>query len=314
MAALDDQSPDQFIVPLYMNGLQGRMLRLPAPANKKREILFVYGHHSTIERWWGIAQDLNKYGTVTVPDLPGFGGMESMYKIGEKPDLDTMADYLAAFIKLRYNRKRLTIVAMSYGFLVATRMLQRYPDLVKKIDFLFSAAGFAHKDDFRFSRQRYYIYLALARFLALRPVTVFFRNVCLHPMVIRMAYSKTPNAKHKFANLDKQTHKRMMNFEVRLWRDNDVRTHWNTTIDMLTVDNCAKQIKLPVYHIAIDADQYFNNHRVEQHMRVIFTDFISAKAKLQSHAPSVVADASEAAPLFPAKFRRLIAKQPKNDR
>src|SRR5581483_6795608 len=85
MANRTAQHPADYIVPLNMNGLQGRMLHLPAPAGRKREILLLYGHHSSLERWWGIAQVLNRYGAVTMPDLPGFGGMDSLYKIGRKP-------------------------------------------------------------------------------------------------------------------------------------------------------------------------------------------------------------------------------------
>src|SRR5476651_1354705 len=103
------------VYPLNMNRLKGRMLRLPAPKNKKRDILFVYGHHTRLERIFGVSEYLNKYGSVTVPDLPGFGGMETFYKIGEKPTLDNMADYLAAFVKLRYRHRRVTIMGMSMG-------------------------------------------------------------------------------------------------------------------------------------------------------------------------------------------------------
>lgn len=121
-----------YIQPLNMNGLQGRVLQMPAPKNKNREILFIYGHHSSLERWWGLVQNFNRYGAVTMPDLPGFGGMDSFYKIGEKPTIDNLADYLASFIKMRYKRRRFTIIGMSLGFVIATRMLQRYPDLAKK--------------------------------------------------------------------------------------------------------------------------------------------------------------------------------------
>src|SRR5262245_38040269 len=124
------------IRPLEMNGLKGRMLFMPAPKNKKRNILLVYGHHSSIERMYGVAEDMNQYGEVIMPDLPGNGGMDSYYKIGIKPTLDTMADYLAAFIKLRYKNKRVTICGMSLGFVITTRMLQKYPDLTKKVDLL----------------------------------------------------------------------------------------------------------------------------------------------------------------------------------
>src|SRR5438128_12108327 len=112
------KNPQDYIEPLFMNGLQGRMLRLPAPKGKSRDILFVYGHHSSLERWWGVVQDLNQYGSVTMPDLPGFGGMQSLYKIGEEPTIDNLADYLAAFIKLRYKNKKITIAGLSFGFVV----------------------------------------------------------------------------------------------------------------------------------------------------------------------------------------------------
>src|SRR4051812_40524605 len=113
MAKQTSKEPAEFIKPLYINELQGRMLHMPAPKGKKREILFVYGHHSSLERWWGLMQDLNQYGAVTMPDLPGFGGMEDLYKIGKKPDVDTLADYLATFIRMRYKRKKVTIAGLS---------------------------------------------------------------------------------------------------------------------------------------------------------------------------------------------------------
>src|SRR3954467_13947355 len=120
-----------YILPLNINGLQGRMLRAPSNTNKKREILLVYGHHAALERWWSLVENLVQYGNVTMPDLPGFGGMESFSKINTKPTIDNFADYLAAFVKLRYQRKRVTIYAISYGFVVVTRMLQRYPEIAK---------------------------------------------------------------------------------------------------------------------------------------------------------------------------------------
>lgn len=155
-------NPADYISPLHINGLSGRVLRLPAPPKKTREILLIYGHHASLERMFGIAEDLNQYGSVTMPDLPGFGGMNSFYKIGMKPTLDNLADYLAAFIKLRYKRSKITIIAVSFGFVVTTRMLQRYPHLTSKVNLLVSAVGFSHRDDFNFSRGRYLFYRSIA--------------------------------------------------------------------------------------------------------------------------------------------------------
>lgn len=298
-----------YIAPLHMNGMQGRMLHLPAPPDRKKEILFVYGHHSSLERWWGVLQDLNQYGAVTAPDLPGFGGMDSFYKIGDKPTLDNLADYLAAFIKLRYSRKRVTIAGLSFGFVIATRMLQRYPDLVKKVDVLVSVVGFTHHDDFKFSKPRYYTYLMTAKFFS-RPLPAkFFKVVVLQPWILRTFYGRTHNAKHKFKDAtDKESLKKLKDIEVGLWHSNEVRTYMSTSVDLLTLNNCQKQIATEVWHISVKADQYFDENMIEQHMKVIFSDFHRTRSNMSQHAPSIIADMKTSAPLFPAKIRKVLSR------
>lgn len=306
------RSSADYIVPLNINGLDGRMLHVPAPKTKtagNKELLFIYGHHSSLERWWGVVQVLNRYGAVTMPDLPGFGGMDSFYKIGKKPTLDNMADYLAAFIKLRYKRKKIIIVGMSYGFAVATRMLQRYPDLTKKVTLMISVVGFAHKDDFTFSKPRYYAYLSGARLLTLPPVSTFFRYVALHPFVLRNFYGRTHNAKHKFAQAkDKAALELIKEVEVGLWHNNDVRTWAFTTAEFLQFDNCQVRVDLPLWHVAAKSDHFFDNKLVEQHLQIVFKDYKSAEVDLEAHAPSVIADEKDAAPLVPAKLRRALSR------
>ena len=284
------------------------MMHLAAPKGRNREILLIYGHHSSLERWFGLAQVLNRYGAVTMPDMPGFGGMESFYKIGQKPTIDNLADYLAAFVKMRYKRRRVTIVGMSFGFVVATRMLQRFPDLAKKVDILVSLVGFAHKDDFTFSRTRYWSFRLGAGFFGLPIAANFFRGVCLHPAILRAVYDKTPNAKHKFADLSPEERRKMLDVEVGLWRDNDVRTYMYTTTQFLKFDNCTSQIDLPVWHVGVKNDHFFDNNLVEQHMRIIFNDFHGMTINMTKHAPTVIAEAKDAAPFVPPKLRRVLSQ------
>jgi pimeloyl-ACP methyl ester carboxylesterase len=299
----------QFIKPLNMNGLQGRMLRMPAKKGPKREILLLYGHHASIERMFGIAEALNDFGTVTLPDLPGFGGMSSFYSIGMKPSIDNMADYLASFIKLRYRGKKVTIMGMSLGFVFATRMLQRYPEIVKKVDLLVSIVGFSHHHDFILPKNRQRFYRYGASFFSNNLPAKFFYNVALHPTAIRKAYAGTYNARKKLGHLSEEERKAALDFEVELWRNSDLRTYMDTTITMFTLNNCQKQIKLPVHHIAIDSDQYFDNSVVEQHMRVIFDDYIEHTAVLPSHAPSIIATKKDASPMFPDSFKKVLRKK-----
>ena len=249
---------------------------------------------------------MSQYGNVTVPDYPGFGGMDSFYGIGMKPTLDNLADYLATFVKLRYRGKKLTIMGMSLGFVIATRMLQRYPELVKKIELHVSVVGFTRHDDFTLSKKRQRIYKLLAHIFKYRIPAAFFYNVLLHPTVLRTFYGRTHNAKNKFKHLSDDQKRQMMEFEVVLWRDNDVRTYMQTALAMLTLDNCLKQIKLPVHHVSVEHDQYFDNAIIEQHMRVNYTDFTNHVAVLPNHAPTIVAGKKESAPFVPKSLRKAV--------
>ena len=297
--------PADYIVPLNMNGLQGRMLHVPGRKRHNREILVVYGHHALLERWWSFVQNLHSFGTVTMPDLPGFGGMDSFYDIGLKPDIDAYADYLASFIKLRYRRRRLTIIGISFGFVVATRMLQKYPDLAKRVDFVVSEMGFAHHDDFKFSAMRMRMYRLTSWLCSLPVLSTLFRVICLNPMILRAAYSRTYNAKQKFKTVSagSDAYDRMMDLEVTLWQVNDVRTHMATTFEFLGLDNCKRQLPMKVWHVFAESDHYFDHYLVEQHLKIAFGEVAMAPISLDAHAPSITADKQALAVLIPAPLR-----------
>lgn len=300
--------PRDFIVPLYINGLEGRVLRIEGDRKRRhKEILFVYGHHSSLERWWGAMLAFRHYGNVTMPDLPGFGGMDSFYKIGKKPTIDNLADYLASFIKMQYKRKKIIIAGMSFGFVIVTRMLQRYPEMTKRVELLISIVGFAHKDDFIFSKPRYYSYLLGAHIFKYKPTATLFKYIGLNPSVLRAIYARTSNAKHKFKNAkSKDDFSYLMDIEIGLWHDNDVQTYMFTTTEFLRFDNCKKRINLPVWHVSAQADHFFDNNLIEQHMRIIFTDFYHLPTTMTTHAPSVIADEAMASPLIPPKLRQIL--------
>lgn len=299
---------ETYIQPLVMNGLTGRMLVLPSETKKKREMLLIYGQHASIERMYTLAQELSRYGRVTLPDLPGFGGMESFYKIGQKPDLDTMADYLAAFVKLKYSRKRVTMIGVSYGFNVVTRMLQKYPELTRKVDMVVSVVGFVHYEDFHFSPSKFRLFRATTKIFSWRATAWFAQNIVLRGPMITATYKLVSGTNPKMKDADKAEQNRRIKFEIILWRINDIRTYMYTIHGMLHANLCDKPLKLPVYHVRVDGDQYFDNYQVEQHMRVIFSDFKDYPAVLGAHMPTIVANRKEIAPLIPNGIRRILSK------
>lgn len=306
-----DSPAAEYIEPLNINGLKGRMLKAPAARkNAKREMLLLYGHHALLERWWGLVQNLQDYGSVTMPDLPGFGGMDSFAKIGRKPTIDNYADYLAAFIKMTYKRRRITIVGISFGFVVATRMLQKYPEMAKRVDLMVSLVGFMHRDDFIWSQRRRNMMRLGTRLFATRPMAFLIRYVGLNRFVIEHLYVGLGGGKRKFLDVDPIEFNTLMEFEVRLWQTNDVRTHWLTTTEFLDIDNCQGSVPLPVLHVRSSNDQYFNNEFVEQHMRVVFTDYEGALMHSKGHTPSVLGDKKELGVMLPPSIRRALRQKP----
>jgi pimeloyl-ACP methyl ester carboxylesterase len=305
----EPKAPDDFIAPLNINGLQGRMMRVPSSSKSRREILLVYGHHAVLERWWSLVENLESYGNVTMPDLPGFGGMESFYKIDKRPDIDAFADYLASFIKLRYKNKRVTIYAISYGFVIVTRMLQRYPELAKKVDMLVSFAGFMHKDDIKYGSAKKRFYSYVARFFAARPVAIFIRYCGLNKLVLRVLYKTFPNSRKRMVEITPEEFSMSIDFEQRLWQDNDVRTHWLTTSEFLKLNNLELHISLPVVHIVSQKDHYLNNIKVEQHMRQVFSDYKQFVSRTKAHVPSILADKKAMGVMVPPGLGRLLSRK-----
>ena len=304
---LKKRKPGDYISPLELNGLKGRMMRLPAPKGKKRQIILLYGQHSSLERWWGLAQALNLYGAVTVPDMPGFGGMDSLYTIGKTATFDNLADYVADFIKEHYRKdQKITIVGMSLGFSVATRMLQQYPELIDRVDMFISVVGFCHRDDFVFpvNRRRFYQYASL--FLSMKWTSAFYQKAFASPFFIRKAYRYSRVAKEKFEGKSAQEFRETIAAEIVLWGINDIRTQMRTNVEMFTLDNTKQKIDLPVWHVAVDKDRYFENTSVAKHMRQTFKRFAMYTSQVESHAPSIIADMESAAAYLPDKLTRIL--------
>jgi len=299
----------KYILQIEQEGLIGRKIMLPAKSKTKQKnnILFIYGHHSSLERWWGLVKVFSSYGNVTVPDLPGFGGMDSFYKIGKKPTIDNLADYLAKFITNNFENKQVLIAGMSFGFVIVTRMLQRHPELTGKVKLLVSVVGFADKKDFTFSKTRYYLYLVTAKLFTHRPFSTIFRYGLLNSFILSLVYSRTHNAKHKFSNVNtKAEFDNLMNVEIGLWQNNDLRTYMFTTTEFLKLNQGSKRVNLKVWHVAAKADHFFDNKLVEEHMRLTYDDFESFMTNMTTHAPSVISDEETAAKYIPEKLHLLL--------
>ncbi|MCA1806717.1 MAG: alpha/beta hydrolase, partial [Actinobacteria bacterium] len=202
----------------------------------------------------------------------------------------------------------ITIIGMSFGFLVVARMLQRYPDIAKKTNTAVSIAGFVHHEDFKMGRGQKLFFKTIAWFFSYQPTALFARYALLNRPMIQLAYWAAGDKNVKMKNTSIDERKKRVRFEVKLWQCNDVRTYCATGRAMLRVNLFEHKglIDTNVTHIRVAEDRYFDNHVVEQHLGVMFKQVTCIKTSLIGHAPTVIATAKEAAQYIPKQLRTLL--------
>ena len=296
-------NPTKDIKPIHINGLNGRMLRVRPNTHKNVEILLLYGHHASIERMLGVAEVLARYGGVTMPDYPGFGGMDSFYKIKQKPTLDNYADYMYTFIKWRYKKKKITIAATSFGFLIVTKMLDKYPELTKQVNLLISFVGFLHHEEFILPKNRMRIGKAMGLVFSTKPLAWFAQHIVLRKSLIKYAYKRAANSHAKLKDAESSEElERRLDFEAVLWTINDIRTHMFTQRLMLTIN--LLDIRIPdvaVHYVGVTHDHFFDMHIIEQHLKIVYKNCTFAKSLSKAHAPTVIATPEDAKAMLPPK-------------
>jgi hypothetical protein len=139
-------------------------------------------------------------------------------------------------------------------------------------------------------------------------MALFIRYVGLNRFMLRTLYAKLPNSKKRMIEVTPEEFDLTMEFEVKLWQANHVRTHWMTTHEFLNVDNCDRKVNLPVVHVVSEVEHYFNNDIVEQHLRIIFSGYKQYVAKSKAHTPSVLGDKKAMSVMLPPGVKRLLAR------
>jgi pimeloyl-ACP methyl ester carboxylesterase len=301
--------PPEYIHPLQINNLEGRVLEVPS-SQTGTPILFIYGHHASLERIYSTTQALAEIAPVTAPDMPGFGGMMSLGSVGQPPTLDNLADYMAAFIHKRFtDNQKFSIIGMSLGFVVAVRMLQRHPEIAPQVAHIISMAGFVHRDDFSASPRRRKLFASLAKLMARKPTSYFFSHFILQRPLIAGTYQLRARSHPKMKGYTYEERKDLINFEIVLWKTNEVRTYFALLAEMLDLDLTATKIPVAVEHIAVAGDQYFNNAEVVAHMKKIFTAVRQHDAHLATHAPTVIEEIDDARQFIPQSLVKVLAER-----
>jgi len=297
--------PEEYISSINFNGLKGRKLVLPAPEGKDKELVFFYGHHSSLERVYAITQFLNKFGKVTAYDFPGFGGMDGFQKIDLKPTIDNYADYMYTVLKTHKSERKLIVVGMSMAFAMLTRMSQRHPRLTDRIDVMVSFVGFGHYRDFKFFPKWGKFFIVLWRFCSLRPVTAAIKLLIFNPLSLRLMMGLFLRFNPKLKSAKGDEARRAVQMEMDLWRVNDLSTHFKTYNLMLTLDMTSKtKIPLHLYDMSTGDDQYFDPSSVEQTLNGLYRKVTTTSLNLEVHVPSIISTVEEVADIIPERVKQ----------
>ena len=138
---------------------------------------------------------------------------------------------------MRYRRRQFTIIGMSYGFVVATRMIQRYPELAKQVDFVVSVVGFARHDDFKIAPTTFFLMKLGARIFKGR-IASLVAKVLINGKTVDATYTLMANRHAKMKNADLAERRKRIEFEKILWRINDLRTWFFINDAIFNLDLC----------------------------------------------------------------------------
>ena len=297
------------IKPYQFNGLHGRYGHWPA-ANQgaKRTFVLVYGQHATIERLLPIIEALTDFGDVYLADNPGFGGMDSPYKIGRYPDLNFYASHLKRFIDAYVPAGRhLTLFGISYGFQMLVQLLHDYPELDKRTEQVISFVGFVTYKDFHMPKR---MSIPLKYILSNSGRTwlgAAFYNLVMRERLIMSVYAMSKPIQAKFKTLSGKEAKRYAREQARLWIVNDNRTHSVTAWDFFTRnDLTGYRLDAEVIHIGVPNDHLFDNTRVEGELEQMFRKVTNLRLNLDNHAPVDIETADEVRQLLPVGLTTIL--------
>ena len=303
---------ERYLSELEVDGLHGRLWRAPALDDKIQNhlIIVIYGHHSSLERSAGLVQYLRRFGQVMMPDLPGFGGMDSFYRRPAQPSIDNYAHYLEKFLADHCKEgQTFSIFGFSFGLLVVTRLLQLYPSRRKKVRLLCSLAGFLDGRSLNFSAARRFWCLRAVALIKTRPGSFCFRHLLLNGWVLRRFYSRILSARGRFAHYPPNRRQELMEVEIELWRINEVRTWAFTAEAMIKGDLTSPPVGLNLYHLFAEEDHFLNNRHNNRQLRLVYNEVKLFEIDLANHAPTVVASPDEVEALMPPSLAAALRKE-----
>ncbi|MDX1765982.1 MAG: hypothetical protein R3313_03450, partial [Candidatus Saccharimonadales bacterium] len=213
-------------------------------------------------------------------------------------------------MKSRRLTSDVTVVAMSFGFIVLTRMLQKYPESRAYTKDIISVMGFGRWTDFTLSNRTRKTYIYISKLFRTKLGSWLVKTFVFNRVVLKLMFWIFSKFNPKYQQSLGEERKAGRAMEERLWRSNDARTKFYTWVSVLTVDLTITDIKIPlkVYNMYSKTDQYFDSQRVKQSLKKLYQDYVPSVANSTLHAPSILGDRDEIDRMYSDDIKQLLSK------
>ena len=266
-----NKTQSKYLNPLNINELRGNIAMLKSSSSDKN-ILFVPDMNSDMRLNWEVLNYLRYFGNVTSIGLPGYGGMDSFSNILKKPSLNNYADYLSSILKLRYKNKKFIIVGQGFGFIIATRTLQKYPNIARNVKLVISIDGSARHDDIKYEKLKF------------NKLSYIGLSVIGAKLLKSSGFSKSIQNVNLFSNSSltdslSDYHANDLRFVNQIRSKNDLYTHINLLLLIRNFDNSKITLNIPLWNIILK-DSSIIKDSAENNLRSVYKRYSSSSPRI----------------------------------
>ena len=185
-------------------------------------------------------------------------------------------------------------------------MLQKYPEIAKKVDVVFNVSSFAHHDDLKVTGFKKFRLRFYTKFFTYNLPSTIYRGILLRPHLYNRLSKRMRDIQQK-SNYDPKEFKTKYNLDLKIRKKMSVKTQMFTLNELLHLDNCQHVIDLPLWCVNGLHEGHLFLDNVDQHLKIIYKSV--HKVKLKKHPVDLFMSYSseEIDQMMPARLKKVLA-------
>ncbi len=291
--------PDKYLNFVEIDGQKIRYLKMPAKNPQKKNVaqFMLNGHHSSVERIYPLLRFGRQFGNVYCVEPPGFGVSERFE--GREPTFANYAEFFSKFIDKVVDEEEVIFTGSSFGFIVGTILLQNYEAIRKRVKGFVGIVGFVDVSAISIPEMKRRLLGAVLRIFRYRRLADFLQKYIIgSDRFMNWAINKffiTP----QYEDFSDEEKKAALEFDIWLWRVNDLYTNIYSLTEILALDVTDKSVDTPLHFVYTTNDQYFDHEKLPGSIREVYKDVKFYPIKMPFHAPRFIDSIEEYKPLVP---------------